>query len=247
MKRARHKMILELIEKMPIDRQEELMNQLRAHGFDVTQATVSRDIRELRLVKASTGDGNYRYVASSAGQRVHTPNRFETIFRESAPDAVPFIRPSDAVTTSGRESSLLRGLALHDIFAGLSLDRAVEKYGISFQDAETFASMRDEFLASSLCSGCIAEYKELPLWFASHGSWVRGRVDRILVHADRVIVVDFKSGHRDSCGDLMEGYCNEVRTYKDVVSQIFCKKTKGYLYFPEDEEKLFPVFPGENL
>ena len=83
MKRARHKMILELIEKMPIDRQEELMNQLRAHGFDVTQATVSRDIRELRLVKASTGDGNYRYVASSAGQRVHTPNRFETIFRES--------------------------------------------------------------------------------------------------------------------------------------------------------------------
>lgn len=83
MKRARHKMILELIEKMPIDRQEELMNQLRAHGFDVTQATVSRDIRELRLIKASTGDGNYRYVASSAGQRVHTPNRFETIFRES--------------------------------------------------------------------------------------------------------------------------------------------------------------------
>lgn len=83
MKRARHKMILELIEKMPIDRQEELMNQLRAHGFDVTQATVSRDIRELRLVKASTGDGNYRYVSSSAGQRVHTPNRFETIFRES--------------------------------------------------------------------------------------------------------------------------------------------------------------------
>ena len=83
MKRARHKMILELIEKMPIDRQEELMNQLRAHGFDVTQATVSRDIRELRLVKASTGDGNYRYVASSAGQLVHTPNRFETIFRES--------------------------------------------------------------------------------------------------------------------------------------------------------------------
>ncbi len=83
MKRARHKMILELTEKMPFDRQEELMNQLRAHGFDVTQATVSRDIRELRLVKASTGDGNYRYVASSAGQRVHTPNRFETIFRES--------------------------------------------------------------------------------------------------------------------------------------------------------------------
>lgn len=83
MKRARHKMILELIEKNPIDRQEELMRQLREHGFDVTQATVSRDIRELQLVKTAAGDGTYRYTAASVGKRVHTPSRFETIFRES--------------------------------------------------------------------------------------------------------------------------------------------------------------------
>ncbi len=83
MKRARHKKILELIEKMPIDRQEELINQLKESGFEVTQATVSRDIRELQLVKTTTGDGSYRYTASSIGKRVHTPSRFETIFRES--------------------------------------------------------------------------------------------------------------------------------------------------------------------
>ena len=83
MKRARHKKILELIEQMPIDRQEELMRQLRNNGFEVTQATVSRDIRELQLVKTATGDGSYRYTAGTMGKRPHTSSRFETIFRES--------------------------------------------------------------------------------------------------------------------------------------------------------------------
>lgn len=84
MKNARHAKILELIQQHPIDRQEELLVQLRAHGYDVTQATVSRDIRELRLVKTATGEGGYRYIASAgAAKTAHTPNRFETIFRES--------------------------------------------------------------------------------------------------------------------------------------------------------------------
>ena len=57
MKSARHQAILDLIEKYPIDRQEDLLEHLRRAGFDVTQATVSRDIRELRLVKTATGGG----------------------------------------------------------------------------------------------------------------------------------------------------------------------------------------------
>ncbi len=48
MKSARHQAILRLIEQYPIDRQEDLLAHLRQEGFDVTQATVSRDIRELR-------------------------------------------------------------------------------------------------------------------------------------------------------------------------------------------------------
>ena len=57
---------------------------MRRSGFEVTQATVSRDIRELGLVKVATGDGHYRYVAASgAGKSAHSPSRFETIFRES--------------------------------------------------------------------------------------------------------------------------------------------------------------------
>lgn len=84
MKSARHQAILDLIQKHPIDRQEELLAYLRKEGFDVTQATVSRDVRELRLVKAATGDGGYRYLpASESGKATHSPNRFETIFREA--------------------------------------------------------------------------------------------------------------------------------------------------------------------
>ena len=84
MKSARHQAILDLIEQHPIDRQEDLLAHLREEGFDVTQATVSRDIRELQLVKTATADGRYRYVpASASGKVTHSPSRFEMICRES--------------------------------------------------------------------------------------------------------------------------------------------------------------------
>lgn len=84
MKNARHEKILELIEQQSIDRQEELLRLLRQAGFSVTQATVSRDIRELHLVKTATGNGGYRYVSSFSREKPrHAPSRFEMIFRES--------------------------------------------------------------------------------------------------------------------------------------------------------------------
>lgn len=60
-KTRRHAKILELISQFEIDTQEELLRRLRAAGFEVTQATVSRDIKELRLVKALSAEGKYRY------------------------------------------------------------------------------------------------------------------------------------------------------------------------------------------
>ena len=84
MKSARHQAILDLIEKHPIDRQEDLLAHLREAGFDVTQATVSRDIRDLQLVKVADGSGRYRYMpAAASGKVAHSPSRFEMIFRES--------------------------------------------------------------------------------------------------------------------------------------------------------------------
>jgi transcriptional regulator of arginine metabolism len=69
MKYNRHAKILEIIESCEIETQDELVDKLREIGMDVTQATISRDIKELRLVKVLTPDGKYRYspIRSESG------------------------------------------------------------------------------------------------------------------------------------------------------------------------------------
>lgn len=62
MKKIRHRKIIELIEKHDIETQEELAGYLKEAGFSVTQATVSRDIRELKLSKVPSGNGKQKYV-----------------------------------------------------------------------------------------------------------------------------------------------------------------------------------------
>lgn len=62
MKTNRHAMITRLIATQNIETQEELAGVLREHGYSVTQATVSRDIKELRLIKVLTPEGRYRYA-----------------------------------------------------------------------------------------------------------------------------------------------------------------------------------------
>lgn len=62
MKKIRHRKIVELIEKYDVETQEELAGYLKADGFAVTQATVSRDIRELKLSKVPNGSGRQKYV-----------------------------------------------------------------------------------------------------------------------------------------------------------------------------------------
>lgn len=62
MKKNRQEKLLELISRYEIETQEELIQKLQENGFDVTQATVSRDIRELNIAKMTTGKGRYRYV-----------------------------------------------------------------------------------------------------------------------------------------------------------------------------------------
>lgn len=63
MKANRQKKILELVNRYQIETQDDLISRLVIEGFSVTQATVSRDIRELQLNKVLTGKGSYRYVA----------------------------------------------------------------------------------------------------------------------------------------------------------------------------------------
>ena len=68
MKSERHARILELVSKHEIETQEDMMTRLQADGFKVTQATVSRDLKELKLTKTLTARGTYRYAVNTARQ-----------------------------------------------------------------------------------------------------------------------------------------------------------------------------------
>lgn len=82
MKTTRHNKILELINKYEITTQEELIEHLREEGYDVTQSTVSRDIKQLRLTKTLMPEGKYRYQASPSTEK-GAKNNFGTIFSSS--------------------------------------------------------------------------------------------------------------------------------------------------------------------
>lgn len=82
MRYSRQNKILELISKHEVETQDKLCQLLKNSGYDVTQATVSRDIKELQLVKTLTADGRYKYAVSAA---VDGPanDRFIKIFKET--------------------------------------------------------------------------------------------------------------------------------------------------------------------
>ncbi len=82
MKGNRHSKILELIKLYPITTQEELLLKLRAEGYVVTQSTVSRDIKTLRLQKTHSNEGSYRYCAPQ-GTVPDMKNGFEGILTNS--------------------------------------------------------------------------------------------------------------------------------------------------------------------
>ena len=81
MKIKRQEKIIELIEKYNIDTQEELISRLSEAGYTVTQATISRDIRELKLVKAMTAGGVYKYMQPTRNE-IALP-KFNSAFADS--------------------------------------------------------------------------------------------------------------------------------------------------------------------
>lgn len=83
MKSKRQTMLLKLIEKNDISTQSELTEYLNKEGFNATQATVSRDIKELRLVKAVGTNGKSKYVVSHSATDSGFSERLLSIFRES--------------------------------------------------------------------------------------------------------------------------------------------------------------------
>lgn len=80
LKLTRQELIVNLIENDHVGTQIELSKRLEEAGFRVTQATISRDIRELRLIKVSDADGNYHYEITKASDRVLDSSKFYSIF-----------------------------------------------------------------------------------------------------------------------------------------------------------------------
>ncbi len=81
MKKTRHRQIVDIISKYDIETQEELAKYLKEAGFDVTQATISRDIRELKLSKVSGGNGKQRYVVFHQDD-THMEDKFIRVLRD---------------------------------------------------------------------------------------------------------------------------------------------------------------------
>lgn len=82
MKERRHGAILEIVDNYDIETQEELAKQLLNRGFKVTQATISRDIKELHLIKIQTETGVYKYAINESSNVLNT-ERLLRIFRET--------------------------------------------------------------------------------------------------------------------------------------------------------------------
>lgn len=82
MRLSRQNKILEIIKTNEVETQDQLLTLLRDAGYNVTQATVSRDIRELQLIKGQTKEGKYKYISGNYDNRPIS-ERFIKIFRET--------------------------------------------------------------------------------------------------------------------------------------------------------------------
>lgn len=81
MKKKRHELILNYIKNNNVSRQEEIIKMLLENGFNVTQATISRDIKELKIIKEHFGKNDIRYAVS---EKIDNDDNYKMIFKRSA-------------------------------------------------------------------------------------------------------------------------------------------------------------------
>lgn len=119
MKHTRQQKILELIKLKAMATQEELQEALENLGFNVTQSTVSRDIRELKIVKARDKDGIYRYVSSAENQTQRNGSHFEETFKRAATEVIYSLNTVIVKCYPGMASSA--GVAIDNLFSDIIL------------------------------------------------------------------------------------------------------------------------------
>ena len=107
MKNARQQKILELIEKYDIDTQETLIEKLGELGFAATQTTVSRDIKQLKLVKGMTHNGTYKYIVPDVKSSVGTP-----VLNSALTDSVVRIEAAENIVVVKTLSGMANAIAV---------------------------------------------------------------------------------------------------------------------------------------
>lgn len=115
MKNSRQDRILEIINSRNISTQDELIEALRAEGLNVTQATISRDIKKLGLIKISAGNGRYKYSLAHTNNEKHLDIFSDTIIKISVAlhtiviSTYPGMAPAVAASLDSKISSEILG------------------------------------------------------------------------------------------------------------------------------------------
>ncbi len=141
MKEKRQMAILEIVRNEEIETQEQLLLALQKRGIRCTQATISRDIKELRLVKELTRSGTYRYASSRQNKRSDLSGRLLTIFREgvtSFDHAQNLVVLKTMPGLANAAAAALDGMDLPDMVGSLAGDDTAILIMRTNQDAENF-------------------------------------------------------------------------------------------------------------
>ena len=142
MKTKRQAKIVEIISNTNVETQEQLLKALEEEGFTSTQATISRDIKELRIVKELTSLGTYRYSVSEKAAPPALTDRLNTIFRECV-TSFDYAQNIIVIHT-------LPGLANAAASALDTMSRSVVLGSIAGDDT-VFIVMRDTNAAAAFC------------------------------------------------------------------------------------------------
>lgn len=107
MKNARQEKILELVEKYEIDTQDALIRRLADAGINATQTTVSRDIKQLKLVKGTTSRGTYKYILPQMRRESGVP-----VLNSAITDAVTNIEAAENIVVIKTYSGMANAVAV---------------------------------------------------------------------------------------------------------------------------------------
>ncbi|MBR3293535.1 MAG: arginine repressor [Oscillospiraceae bacterium] len=140
MKPGRQNLILEIINEQDIETQHQLLKALAERGIKSTQATLSRDIKDMRLIKQMGANGHYRYAVSTEQINDELAQKLRTIFRESVTSfdvaqnlliikTLPSLAPAACSAIEAmKDPALVGALAGHDTaFLALKDTQAAEK------------------------------------------------------------------------------------------------------------------------